>query len=235
MSLVFVRPLVKDGMISGSDWLNAAKPVDALMVEGNFRSFYAAVNGDLHGRNLNYNSFYDGFTGKIGEYQVQFRENTVDTATSHSNPISGIGPGASHSHDGIDSSFLDDNSVDIGVTKYTSYGAYQFPSKTKTLRVHHGVAELSNVPTDTSVSYFQVTLDVPQDDFLGSYKSVARCFAQFEVDNPAFYGVLTNPLAHLSSSPSGRGYLIVTFGLRSTNVPVTIDGVRIHWAIFLAV
>ncbi len=236
MSVIFIRPLVVNGLISNLNWLSVDKPVDASMLASNFRSIYAAYNGGLHGKNLKYSSFFNGTTGGIGEYQVQFRENTVDTATGHSAAVDQQGVGTAHSHDGFGSSFLDDYAVDIDVTGYRSYGAYQCPSTQRRLEVYSGSATIENMSPTATDNIYTIYLDVPQSVPLGNSVGLSqyRCFAQLEIANPQFHGGLTNPIAY-PYVQSDWMYMAVSFGRKNTSTPRTISGVRVHWMLVLPV
>lgn len=221
MGTLFITPLVVSGQISGSDWLNVATVVDMELIASNFRKVLASLHGGIHASNLDISSF---FAQKLSDAAIQFPEYIT---TGNYYP----GTGLQHSHNGVDSAFLGPSAIDLDCTARLDYGMYMLPSKTRNMTVYHGRAEITSLVAGTlatpALNTFKIA--VPSDGSEVTF-SGCRLFLQQVVVDPSLYYKIGNPFGYVTTD-GGIPFIVVQ--LYVTDVPVSISGLYLDWAITL--
>jgi len=227
MSLVFTRPVLKEGQTaySGTDYTFGTSVVDGRFISENLRAIFQTVNGNIHASNL----IPPAMTGQIRDKYIQFPEYFYPTGIE-------VAPGITHTHDGRDSAVLGQSAVDMTTTDYRSFGAWMFPSTKLTQIMLHGSAEITGgVAGDSTVQ--QLLLDIPYDRSLYLFESDSwRCFTQLRCTVPPLKGRLAISTAKIYGNTEEYGwtpYIYCVVKYNEANIPWTsTEGVFfIDWVV----
>lgn len=205
--IVIHRPVIHDDQLdspfTAQALFTASEPVDVDLLWDSFRRYFVEINGNLHACNFDLAGAVNNNRLVIEETQVLFPE-FYQGDRGHEIPT----VGHTHSHDGIDSSYLGMGAVDRSNTKHRAFGAFMCGSDSRQVWLFHGSVPLQEKTFLGSVDatgFLTFYIDIPypagrvegvwhqdlntaNEGSTLKYYVPARCFGTLRCFDPALFG-----------------------------------------------